>query len=146
MATYIRKADLKNPAIFDRQKALADSRNEDLTHVDVPVTISRSDARDPAKYRATKEMAAAVGEQIQVIEDGAAPDDKTPPDDQISAVADILAKKDHLVTSDSIYLPNGYDHETYKRLRTKAEKETLKLRPIASWDDLPAHVTDGLSV
>lgn len=145
MPTYIKKSDVAKAAIFDAKKAEADAKGEDLTHVEVPITITRADARNPAKYRAAKEMADAVGEQVEIVETGAAPDDKTPPDDQKSAAADILAKKDHLVTDDAIYLPNAYSHDTYKRLRVKAERESLKLRPIASWDDLPGHVTDALT-
>lgn len=145
MPTYIKKSDVGNADIFARKKAEADANNEDLIHVDVPVIISRSDARDVAKYRAAREMANGVGEQVQISDDLTGAANTMPPEDEKSKLADLLASKNHLVTDDSIYLPNGYDHDTYKRLRAKAEKESLHLRPIVSWDDLPQDVADNLT-
>lgn len=144
MPTYIKKSDVGNPVIFAQQKALADERHEDLTHVDLPLSIKESDARDPAKYRVARDMAQQLGEHLEIVTDNPEPE-KSPPDDQQAAIADMLSKKNHLVTDDSIYLPNGYDHDTYKRVRALAEKDNLRLRPIASWDDLPDHVAESLT-
>lgn len=105
-------------------------------------TLTRAEARDPAKYRAAKEAAAKIGATLEIVDPNKADDTHRRGRGNIAATTTTVIKDEDQRVAYMRRDVMGSDPRQYQRLR--AEGMTVK-----SWDqpdDLPQHMQTKLAL
>lgn len=99
-----------------------------------PVTITRSDARNRAKFLEAEALATKRGTKVQIVDDR-----------QDDRPAHALDGQTHLRTETTLFIHKDAmkDRATFKRLSAQAQREHLTLQPITDWNHLPDNVSAG---
>ena len=105
-------------------------------------TLTRAEARDPAKYRAAKEAAAKIGATLEIVDPDKADDSHRRGRGNVATTTTTVIKDDDQKVAYMRRDVMGADPRQYQRLR--AEGMTVK-----SWDqpdDLPQHMQTKLAL
>lgn len=105
-------------------------------------TLTRAEARDPAKYRAAKEAAAKIGATLEIVDPGKADDAHRRGRGNVATTTTTIIKDEDQRVAYMRRDVMGSDPRQYQRLR--AEGMTVK-----SWDqpdDLPQHMQTKLAL
>lgn len=105
-------------------------------------TLTRAEARDPAKYRAAKEAAAKIGATLKIVDPDKADDTHRRGRGDVAATTTTIIKDEDQRVAYMRRDVMGSDPRQYQRLR--AEGMTVK-----SWDqpdDLPQHMQTKLAL
>ncbi|MCR9147776.1 MAG: hypothetical protein NXH74_11325 [Rhodobacteraceae bacterium] len=105
-------------------------------------TLTRAEARDPAKYRAAKEAAAKIGATLEIVDPDKADDTHRRGRGNVATTTTTIIKDDDQKVAYMRRDVMGADPRQYQRLR--AEGMTVK-----SWDqpdDLPQHMQTKLAL
>ena len=105
-------------------------------------TLTRAEARDPAKYRAAKEAAAKIGATLEIVDPDKADDNHRRGRGNVATTTTTVIKDEDQRVAYMRRDVMGSDPRQYQRLR--AEGMTVK-----SWDqpdDLPQHMQTKLAL
>lgn len=105
-------------------------------------TLTRAEARDPAKYRAAKEAAAKIGATLEIVDPDKADDSHRRGRGNVATTTTTIIKDEDQRVAYMRRDVMGADPRQYQRLR--AEGMTVK-----SWDqpdDLPQHMQTKLAL